>query len=77
MSGSVCEAMNIWPSSELALSKLVHFSQGQLASMFIVFFLGTNVFVCVCICSLVVFHMTLKTDIVRKQADEDFASSQV
>ena len=34
-SGSVPEAENIWPSSELALSKLVHFSEGQLASMFI------------------------------------------
>lgn len=47
MSGSVCEAMNIWPSSELALSKLVHFSQGQLASMFIGGFFRDK---CVCVC---------------------------
>lgn len=45
--GSVIEAENIWPNSELALSKLEHFSQGQLASMFIGLFKDK----CVCACA--------------------------
>lgn len=80
--GSVIEAENIWPSSKLALSKLEHFSQGRLASMFIGLFRDK----CVCACAYecvrlhpCVFPHDFETGmmgLVRKKAEEDFASSQ-
>lgn len=58
------QAKNIWPSSGLALPKLVHLSQGQLAQVFIGLFRAKCVCVCtcisVCVCNLVVqvLHVT-------------------
>lgn len=74
------EAENIWPSSKLALSKLEHFSQGRLASMFIGLFRDK----CVCAYECVRLHPcvfphdfeTGMMGLVRKKAEEDFASSQ-
>lgn len=60
-SGSVREAENIWPSSELARSKLVHFSQGQLASMFIGLFSDECVCACVCVHECVFAPLWLST----------------
>lgn len=80
--GSVIEAENIWPSSKLALSKLEHFSQGRLASMFIGLFRDKCVCACAYECARLhpcVFPHDFETGmmgLVRKKAEEDFASSQ-